>query len=164
MTPFKWLSLISLLILSQWTCPSLCQGGGSVDTETGAENLDSQDTGGAPAGDPSIINPPNKQGYGRNVPTQLEPTKKPPRNSDSLKPATTTEQTIAEQSVQAALQFGVLVGVALMVGILFMVNIGVEMCFDAICERVSEAFGKQKIPDIEDQDPAGLVGTFKRYK
>ena len=38
------------------------------------------------------------------------------------------------------------------------------MCFDAICERVSEAFGKQKIPDIEDQDPAGLVGTFKRYK
>ena len=51
-----------------------------------------------------------------------------------------------------------------MVGILFMLNIGVEMCFDAICEKVSEAFGKQKIPDIEDQDPAGLVGTFKRYK
>ena len=87
--------------------------GGTADVDTGAENLESQDTGGAPAGDPSIINPPNKQGYGRNVPTQLEPTKKPPRNSDSLKPATTTEQTIAEQSVQAALQFGVLVNMIL---------------------------------------------------
>ena len=85
--------------------------GGTADVDTGAENLESQDTGGAPAGDPSIINPPNKQGYGRNVPTQLEPTKKPSRNLDSLKQATTTEQTIAEQSVQAALQFGVLVNI-----------------------------------------------------
>ena len=87
--------------------------GGTADVDTGAENLESQDTGGAPAGDPSIINPPNKQGYGRNVPTQLEPTKKPSRNLDSLKQATTTEQTIAEQSVQAALQFGVLVNITL---------------------------------------------------
>ena len=83
--------------------------GGTVDTDTGADNLESQDTGGAPAGDPSIINPPNKQGYGRDVQTHVEPTKKPSRISGSLKPTTTTEQTIAEQSVQAALQFGVLV-------------------------------------------------------
>lgn len=165
MTPFKWLSLIFLLILTQWTTLCLCQGAGGGEVDTGGSDIqDGQDTGGAPAGDPSLINPPNKQGYGRNVATHVMPTKKPADAVATLKPATTTEQTIGEQTVQAALQFGVLVGVALMVGILFMVNIGVEMCLDAVCEKISELFGKQKIPDIEDQDPAAIVGTFKRYK
>ena len=56
------------------------------------------------------------------------------------------------------------VAVALMVGILFMLNIGAELCFDAIVEKVCDMFGSKGEPDIENQDPAALVGTFKRYK
>ena len=51
-----------------------------------------------------------------------------------------------------------------MVGILFMINIGIELLWTAISEKFTEKFSKHKIPDIEDQDPASLVGTYKRYK
>ena len=50
-----------------------------------------------------------------------------------------------------------------MVGILFMLNIGVELCFDAVTEKISDMFGKEKFEDVEAH-PASLVGTFKRYK
>jgi len=73
-------------------------------------------------------------------------------------------KTIAEQTIQAALQFGVLVGVALMVGILFMLNVGADLLYTAICDKYTSAFSKHKPVDIEDQDPASLVGSFKRYK
>ena len=56
------------------------------------------------------------------------------------------------------------VGVALMVGILFMVNVGVELMCISISEKIAAKFSKQKAPDIEDLDPASLVGSFKRYK
>jgi len=73
-------------------------------------------------------------------------------------------KTIGEQTMQAALQFGVLVGVALMVGILFMLNVGADLLYTAICDKYTSAFSKHKPVDIEDQDPASLVGSFKRYK
>ena len=54
------------------------------------------------------------------------------------------------------------VGVALLVGILFALNIGLELLFDAICEKCEDMFGAKKIHKVEN--PAALVGTFKRYK
>ena len=51
-----------------------------------------------------------------------------------------------------------------MVGVLFMVNVGVELFCTAIQEKFTTKFNKHKIPDIEDRDPASLVGTYKRYK
>ena len=56
------------------------------------------------------------------------------------------------------------VGVALLVGMLFMINVGVELMCISISEKFSEKFNRQKTPDIEDLDPASLVGSFKRYK
>ena len=56
------------------------------------------------------------------------------------------------------------VGVALLVGMLFMINVGVELMCISISEKLSEKFNRQKTPDIEDLDPASLVGSFKRYK
>ena len=49
-----------------------------------------------------------------------------------------------------------------MVGILFALNVGIEICFDNLTEKLAELFGKKKVEDVED--PAALVGTFKRYK
>merc|ERR1719378_1528886 len=90
------------------------------EQDTDASNDVDQST----MGDPSIVNPINKQGYGRNIPdgTNYLPRKK---GQTTSKPAV-VEKNLGEQTVQAALQFGVLVAVALMVGILFMLNIGAD--------------------------------------
>ena len=74
------------------------QGGG----EDGSQQDDSQDS--MSANDPNLINPPNKQGYGRNVRTDIVRTQ-PARKSVK----TETKKSMAEQTTQAALQLGVLV-------------------------------------------------------
>merc|ERR1712112_549709 len=97
----------------------------SADQDTDASNdVD------ATLSDPSLVNPTNKQVYGRNVQTQLHLPKN--KNQKTTSKPSVVEKNLGEQTVQAALQFGVLVAVALMVGILFMLNIGAELCFDAI--------------------------------
>ena len=45
---------------------------------------------------------------------------------------------------------------------LFFVIVAVEVLFKMVQELLS--CEKEKKIDIEDQDPASLVGTFKRYK
>ena len=55
MTLFKWLSLILLLILSEWTKVSLCQAA-TGDDSAANEATDSQDS--APASDPNLTNAP----------------------------------------------------------------------------------------------------------
>ena len=45
-----------------------------------------------------------------------------------------------------------------------MINVGIELFFDALKEKISDFFGRAKELDLEEQDPASLVGTFKRYK
>ncbi len=57
--------------------------------------------------DPNLVNPQNKQGYGRNVQTQLLPQ---PKTTPTSKPATpVVTDSMGEQSLQAVLQLGVLV-------------------------------------------------------
>nr|XP_040567295.1 uncharacterized protein LOC121117062 [Lepeophtheirus salmonis] len=108
--------------------------------------------------DPNILNPQNKQGYGRDIPYQVIETKplKVTKKED--------KKTIAEQTIQAILQFGVLVAVAFMVGLLFMLNIGVELAYERIKESVSTLCCPKRTIIIQEPDPAQLVGTFKRYK
>ena len=57
------------------------------------------------------------------------------------------------------------VGVAIMVGSMFMAMVGAELLYDHLCDKVREIFKQQKpAPDIERLHPAELVGTFSRYK
>ena len=106
MTLFKWLSLILLLILSECTRISWCQAGADDSVN---EASDSQDS--APAQDPSLVNPTKNQGYGdkdENPENYKFYDRKPSgRSGKPLKAEPIL--TIAEQSVQAFLQFGVLV-------------------------------------------------------
>ena len=65
-----------------------------------------QDDGSTSPEDPNLVNPQNSQGYGKNVPSQIVETK-------PMKPVTKTEKTksMGEQTMQAALQLGVLVSI-----------------------------------------------------
>jgi len=65
------------------------------------------------------------------------------------------------QTLLALQELGIVIGVAFMVGIIFMVMIYVEKFCISVCEVYQKKFGS----DEEDpEDPAALVGTFKRYK
>jgi len=119
--------------------------------------------------DPNIINPQNDEGYGDNIPTTISGTSGrraksklfPLKNSMKEKKHIETD-TVAKQTVQAALQLGVLIGVGIMFVVLFMVIVAVELVCKAMHEKLE--CGHYKKTDVEDVDPAALVGTFKRYK
>lgn len=70
--------------------------------------------------------------------------------------------TLLEASALALQQFSIVVGVALMVGMLFFLMIAVEVSIDWVLSKLSEKCCKKSRDDIED--PAALVGSFKRYK
>jgi len=72
--------------------------------------------------------------------------------------------TVFEQSILAAQQFGVIVGVALLVGSLFMLMVGFEIVLQKIEDKCSKMCGRKTLQDAEAPDPASLVGSFKRYK
>eukprot|EP00092_Neocalanus_flemingeri_P051408 GFUD01059780.1.p1 GENE.GFUD01059780.1~~GFUD01059780.1.p1 ORF type:complete len:104 (+),score=31.16 GFUD01059780.1:89-400(+) len=76
--------------------------------------------------------------------------------------ATLQKMSSWEQSVLAAQQLGIIVGVCLLVGGGFMLMVWVELSCIWAVEKCSNAFGKQTVKDPED--PASLVGSFKRYK
>ena len=67
-----------------------------------------------------------------------------------------------EQTVLAAQQLGIIVGVALLVGGGFMLMVWIELSIIWVAEKCTKRFGKQIGKDPED--PAALVGSFKRYK
>jgi len=159
MDQFKWLSLISLLILSLLVAVSHGQGGAGGDDGSSSDGSDGTDTAPEPA-DPNIVAPTNRQGYGKNVDTHL--TKK---QTKALKITVSTVQPIGEQSILAMQQFAVLVGVAMMVIILFILNIWLDMLLDWISEGLTNLFCKKKVKvSIDAENPAAIVGTFKRYK
>jgi len=153
-----------LLIWALMATSAAGQAGADMDMTSEQDTDAANDVDQSTMGDPSIVNPINKQGYGRHIPdgTNYLPSNRN-KGQTTSKPAV-VEKNLGEQTVQAALQFGVLVAVALMVGLLFMLNIWAELCFDAIVEKICDCVGSTAEPDIENQDPAALVGTFKRYK
>ena len=70
--------------------------------------------------------------------------------------------TLGQQTVLAVQQLSVIVGVALLVGSMFMLMIWLEMLMDRLEEKCKKVLGHQK--EVPDVDPAALVGSFKRYK
>ena len=69
---------------------------------------------------------------------------------------------LADQTVLAIQQLSVIVGVALLVGGCFMLMIGAELSLEWAEDRCCKLIGRKK--DDEEEDPAALVGSFKRYK
>lgn len=112
--------------------------------------------------DPNLVNPQPGQGYG--VPAdntwKMSTTQKP------KKPLVTTPKpSFSQQSMRAVLELGIIVGVAFMVGGLFMAMVGMEILCDKLADKYRELFKKPKdLPDVERLHPAELVGTFSRYK
>ena len=58
--------------------------------------------------------------------------------------------------------FQIIVGVCLLVGGGFLLMVWVELTIIWLSEKISNMFGKQQEKDPEN--PAALVGSFKRYK
>ena len=56
----------------------------------------------------------------------------------------------------------IIVFVCLLVGGGFMLMVGVELGFNWVYDKCESLLGKQDVKDPED--PAAMVGTFKRYK
>jgi len=151
------------------------------DVDMTDTSSDTSSTGGADgdldSGDPNLHNPQPNEGYGheynnRRYQAELDgmgsrkPTSKIPEASEG-RPTTTKAPPIpwSQQTLKAILQFGIIVGVAIMVGSMFMAMVGAEMLYDHICDKIREIFKQQKpAPDIERLHPAELVGTFSRYK
>ena len=53
------------------------------------------------------------------------------------------------------------IGVAFLVGILFLLMIYVEKAWTSTTDRLHDMCGRKP---KDEEDPAALVGTFKRYK
>lgn len=117
--------------------------------------------------DPNIHNPQADHGYGirGKIHEFMGQTTRPPPTNSQPAPQTTLPPTHSQQSVLAVIQFGIIVGVCLMVGAGFMSMVGLEILCDKACEKYREFTKKPKpLPDIERLHPAELVGTFSRYK
>jgi hypothetical protein len=113
-------------------------------------------------GDPNLVNPQRGQGYGMDLNQQQWRSTTPPAKNAL---PTTPKPTFAQESARAMLEFGIIVGVAFMVGGMFMAMVGLEILLDKVADKYREFFKKPKIlPDVERLHPAELVGTFSRYK
>ena len=66
------------------------------------------------------------------------------------------------QTILALQQLGLVISVVLMVATIFMVMIFLEKSWKMLIEYYNKRFGEEDVDDAED--PAALVGTFKRYK
>lgn len=67
---------------------------------------------------------------------------------------------LLDQTENALQQFSIVVGVCLMVGLLFFLMVWIDMLMDWLGTKMKRSSKKE--PDPED--PAALVGSFKRYK
>ena len=66
------------------------------------------------------------------------------------------------QTILALQQLGLIISVVLMVATIFMAMISLEKIWNLALEYFIKRFGEENVEDAED--PAALVGTFKRYK
>jgi len=76
--------------------------------------------------------------------------------------ATLLRKTAWEQTILALQQLGVIVFVALLVGGGFVTMVWIELALGWVWDKLSDSLGRQKVKDPEN--PAALVGSFKRYK
>jgi len=145
------------------TTPTMFASGQAAGDDSQMDGQDQNEMG-----DPSLLNPMSNQGYGKEDPPHIS-ISRPNKKSDKTDKKKAAEEayknrSMGEQTMQAALQMGVLVSVFLLFAFLFFVQVGVDLFTDSIANLIIEILGRTKELDIEDQDPASLVGTFKRYK
>ena len=69
---------------------------------------------------------------------------------------------LEDQTLLALQELGIVIGVAIMVASIFMLMVFMEKLFNSVVTKYHKRFGGSH--DIADEDPAQLVGTFKRYK
>lgn len=142
-----------------------------ADTNSGSETSDTGDIDmDMDNGDPNLHNPISRHGYGGGGrPGFGMGASKTGEglNKQLMRPLMTTlaPKTLGQQTVRAALELGVVVGVCLMMGLGFMAMVGLEIFLDWVVEEYRRLFKKPKpLPDIERLHPAELVGKFSRYK
>jgi len=68
---------------------------------------------------------------------------------------------LAAQSIGAVQELGMVIGVGLLVGSLFFLMIYLEKLSNLLSEKLCGVCGKNS---KDEENPAALVGTFKRYK
>jgi len=159
-----WSQLLLLLLLS--TAQVLADMSDADHADTSSDTSSTADMQTIDdSSDPNLINPQRGQGYG--VPMDGagrwsgQPTTVNPRRPVEI----TSQPTFSQQSLRAVLELGIIVGVAFMVGGLFMAMVGMEILYEKMLDRYRELFKKPKqLPDVERLHPAELVGTFSRYK
>lgn len=155
--------MLATLLLTLVTAGTVFADLNDVDQ---ADNSDTSSTGGmdntmegSEGTDPNLLNPQKGQGYGH-MDNPWKTTQSPRKKGPP-----TPKRTLKEQSIRAIMQFAIIVGVALLVGCLFMAMVGLEILCDKCFDKYREIFKKPKeLPDIERLHPAELVGTFSRYK
>lgn len=68
------------------------------------------------------------------------------------------------QTLLALQELGIVVAVAFLVGIIFMLMIFVEKMWDRMTSAIHRRMGGIAPIALDSENPAALVGTFKRYK
>lgn len=71
--------------------------------------------------------------------------------------------TLQLETLSAMQQLGIVLAVGLLVGIIFFAMVTMETMMVRVSEFCQKKFCRKDQPD-EEEDPAALVGTFKRYK
>jgi len=139
-----------------------------TDTNSGSETSDTSDIDmGLDNKDPNLHNPMSRHGYGGDENMKSSGTSAPSANAAQIPASKPTlpSKTLGEQTVRAALELGIVVGVALMVGMGFMAMVGMEILCDKAVDEYRRLLKKPKpLPDVERLHPAELVGKFSRYK
>lgn len=153
-----------ILVMCMMSLNTVITDQSDTDTNSGSETSDTSDIDmGLDNKDPNLHNPMSRHGYGGGgvyVKTTL-----PPKTVSTPMKTTLSPKTIGEQTVRAALELGIIVGVALMVGLGFMAMVGMEILVDKIIDEYRRLLKKPKpLPDVERLHPAELVGKFSRYK
>ncbi len=78
-----------------------------------------------------------------------------------LLPGNMNRAKLAAQSIVAIQEFGMVIGVGLLVGTLFFLMIYLEKLTTFLSEKFHNVCGNGS---KDEENPADLVGTFKRYK
>jgi hypothetical protein len=67
------------------------------------------------------------------------------------------------QTLYALQELGIVVGVTIMVAFIFLLMVYTEKLFNGAVSKYHKRFGEPPT-EMDAEDPAALVGTFKRYK
>merc|ERR1712186_178188 len=104
--------------------------------------------------DPNLHNPISRHGYGGSSDNN-KASSPPPTMTPAQRLTTEPPKTLGQQTVRAALELGIVVGVCLMVGLGFMTMVGLELFIDKLIDEYRRILKKPApLPDVERLHPA----------